>query len=43
MPKIWRVYSGADGKSHIAEEPMALKPFKDLDTSGIVSVCRQLC
>ena len=30
MPKIWRVYSGADGKSHIAEEPMALKPFKDL-------------
>ena len=29
MPKIWRVYSGADGKSHIAEEPMAMKPFTD--------------
>ena len=33
MPKIWRVYSGADGKSHIAEEPMALKPFKDVEGS----------
>jgi len=29
MPKIWRVYSGTDGKSHIAEEPMAMKPFTD--------------
>jgi hypothetical protein len=33
MPKIWRVYSGADGKSHIAEEPMALTPFKDVEGS----------
>jgi hypothetical protein len=29
MPKIWRVYSGADGRSHIAEEPLAMKPFVD--------------
>ena len=33
MPKIWRVYSGRDGKSHIAEEPMDLKPFKDVEGS----------
>ena len=33
MPKIFRVYSGADGKSHIAEEPMALKPFTDVEGS----------
>jgi quercetin dioxygenase-like cupin family protein len=32
MPKIWRVYSGADGKSHIAETPLAMKPF--VDTEG---------
>ena len=31
MPKIWRVYSGADGKSHVAEEPMAMKPFTDTE------------
>ena len=31
MPKIWRVYSGSDGKSHIAEEPMAMKPFTDTE------------
>jgi len=31
MPRIWRVYSGADGKSHIAEQPMAMKPFTDLE------------
>jgi hypothetical protein len=30
MPTIFRVYSGADGKSHIAEEPMAMKPFTDV-------------
>ena len=29
MPKIWRVYSGSDGQSHIAEEPMVMKPFTD--------------
>src|SRR3970040_349189 len=32
MPKIWRVYSGADGQSHIAEETLSMKPF--LDTEG---------
>ena len=29
MPRIWRVYSGADGKSHIEELPLAMKPFVD--------------
>jgi quercetin dioxygenase-like cupin family protein len=29
MPRIWRVYSGADGRSHIAEVPLAMKPFVD--------------
>ena len=32
MAKIWRVYSGADGQSHIAEETLPMKPF--LDTEG---------
>jgi hypothetical protein len=32
MPKIWRVYSGSDGQSHIAEEAPAMKPF--VDTEG---------
>ncbi len=32
MPKIWRVYSGPDGRSHIAEEPIDMKPF--VDTEG---------
>jgi quercetin dioxygenase-like cupin family protein len=31
MPKIFRVYSGADGQSHIAEEPLALQPFRDTE------------
>jgi len=31
MPKIWRVYSGADGRSHIAELPLAMKPFVDVE------------
>ena len=31
MPRIWRVYSGADGKSHIAELPLAMKPFVDVE------------
>jgi quercetin dioxygenase-like cupin family protein len=29
MPKMWRVYSGSDGQSHIAEVPLDMKPFKD--------------
>jgi hypothetical protein len=32
MPKIWRVYSGADGRSHMAEVTLPMKPF--LDTEG---------
>jgi quercetin dioxygenase-like cupin family protein len=31
MPKIFRVYTGADGKSHIAEEPLAMQPFTDTE------------
>ena len=31
MPKIWRVYSGTDGQSHIAEVPLAMKPFVDVE------------
>ncbi len=31
MPKIWRVYSGADGQSHLAELPLAMKPFTDIE------------
>jgi quercetin dioxygenase-like cupin family protein len=31
MPKMWRVYSGPDGKSHIAEVPLAMKPFTDTE------------
>jgi hypothetical protein len=31
MPKRWRVYSGADGQSHIAEMPLAMTPFKDVE------------
>ena len=29
MPKMFRVYSGSDGKSHVAEVPLDLKPFTD--------------
>jgi len=32
VPTIWRVYSGADGQSHLEEMPLAMKPF--LDTEG---------
>ncbi len=32
MRRIWRVYSGADGRSHIAEQPLEMKPF--VDTEG---------
>jgi quercetin dioxygenase-like cupin family protein len=31
MPKIWRVYSGPDGKSRIAEVELAMKPFVDVE------------
>ena len=29
MPKIWRVYSGTDGQSHVIEMPLEMKPFVD--------------
>ena len=32
MPKIWRVYSGSNGQSRIAEMPLAMQPF--VDTEG---------
>ena len=31
MPKMWRVYSGADGQSHLAEVQLAMKPFRDAE------------
>jgi len=31
MPKMFRVYSGTDGKSHVAEVPFDMKPFKDVE------------
>src|SRR5262249_57951073 len=31
MAKVCRVYSGADGKSHIAEVPLEMKPFSDVE------------
>ena len=32
MPTILRIYSAADGQSHIAEMPLAMRPF--VDTEG---------
>jgi len=29
MPSIFRVYTGADGQSHLAEEPVTLQPYAD--------------
>jgi quercetin dioxygenase-like cupin family protein len=31
MPKVWRVFSGADGRSHIEEVRLDLKPFVDVE------------
>jgi quercetin dioxygenase-like cupin family protein len=31
MPKIWRVYSGSDGTSRLAEVELAMKPFVDVE------------
>ena len=31
MPKIWRVYTGQDGQSHLVEMPLAMKPFVDVE------------
>lgn len=32
MAKMWHVYTGADGRSHLTELPLAMKPF--VDTEG---------
>jgi mannose-6-phosphate isomerase-like protein (cupin superfamily) len=32
MPRIWRVYSGTDGQSHLTEVELDLEPF--VDTEG---------
>ena len=29
MPTIWRVYSGKDGRSHLEQVTLDMKPFKD--------------
>ena len=31
MAKVWRVYSGGDGQSHLAEVKLAMKPFTDVE------------
>jgi quercetin dioxygenase-like cupin family protein len=31
MPRIWRVYSGADGRSHLEEVVPAMRPFTDTE------------
>jgi quercetin dioxygenase-like cupin family protein len=31
MPRIWRVYSGPDGQSHLAQVELAMAPFVDLE------------
>ena len=31
MPKVWRVYSGPDGESHLEELPLRLTPFVDVE------------
>lgn len=31
MAKIWRVYSGADGRSHITEVRLVMQPFTDVE------------
>jgi hypothetical protein len=31
VPKIWRVYSGPDGRSHIEEMLLEMKPFVDVE------------
>jgi quercetin dioxygenase-like cupin family protein len=31
MAKIWRVYSGSDGQSHLAEVQLAMMPFVDVE------------
>jgi quercetin dioxygenase-like cupin family protein len=31
MARIWRVYSGGDGQSHLTEVELAMKPFVDVE------------
>ena len=33
MPTIWRVYSGKDGRSHLEQLALDMKPFKDHEGS----------
>ena len=40
-PRIWRVYSGDNGESHIAEVPLALTPFKDVEGAHGLSTALQ--
>ena len=37
MSRIWRVYSGADGQSHVTEVPLTLENF--VDTEGAHGRC----
>ena len=34
MAKMWRVYSGADGESHISELPLEFKSFRDVEDAN---------
>ena len=31
MPTIWRVYSGADGRSHLEQVTLSMTPFVDVE------------
>lgn len=31
MPRMWRIYSGSDGESHLTELPLDMKPFTDVE------------
>lgn len=41
MPKMWRVYSGSDGQSHISELPLTMRPFVDADGAHGETSARQ--
>ena len=31
MPTIWRLYSGSDGRSHLEQVTLSMKPFVDVE------------
>jgi hypothetical protein len=31
MPRLFRVYSGPDGESHVEEAPFVMRPFRDTE------------